>query len=109
MRFDGEVSHVTSITFSDPEKAKAEFIDGDWSDYFWEIDDMEDLATNIIQAVHNEQEISEIDSQDKYVMKRSPEGFGVYLKDGNDWVMDNEHTGKITVTIYSLEVFVQEF
>lgn len=105
MKFKGDLQAEIEVFFAEPEKAKAEFIDGDWSDYFQNIDDMEDLATKLSYAVHIQPERHVYDEKTgKGHWEKSPEGFGVYIKDGDSWVMDNEHTGKITVKIDDLEV-----
>ena len=107
MQFKGELTTEVKVIFSDPEKAKAEFIDGDWSSVFWEIEDLGDLAENLITAIHRAHAIFVCeDETDNYHHKKSPEGFGCYFYDQKQrcWIMDNESTGKITVFIGDLEV-----
>lgn len=104
-KFKGELTAEVQIIFAEPEKAKAEFIDGDWRNVFWDIDSMEELTKNIAFAVHSAPErwiYDEEIGQGNY--EKNPEGFGDYIKTEQGWVMDNEHTGKITVIIDDLEV-----
>lgn len=105
MEFTGELRADIKVIFAEPEKAKAEFIDGDWSSVFWDIEDMESLARDLSFAVHCHPEqfiYNEVSGKGHY--EKSPEGFGVYVKGENGWVMDNENTGKITVVLDDLEV-----
>lgn len=105
MKFKAELAADTEVIFDDPEKAKAEFIDGDWNTAFWDIEDMESLARDLIFAIHQQPERHVYDEKtNKGHYEKTPEGFGKYIKHGNSWVMDNEHTGIITVTIDDLEV-----
>jgi hypothetical protein len=103
--FKGELKAGIKVIFEEPEKAKAEFIDGDWSSVFWDIPDMESLARDLSFAVHSQPEQWVCDEGAKNCRyEKSPEGFGLYIKGENGWVMDNEHTGKITVVLDDLEV-----
>jgi hypothetical protein len=105
MEFKGELTAEVKVIFSEPEKAKAEFIDGDWSSVFWDIENMKDLARDLSFAVHNQPESWVCDKDvNNCHWEKSPEGFGLFIKTGNEWVMDNENTGKITVFIADLEV-----
>jgi len=105
MNFKGELTADVKVIFEEPEKAKAEFIDGDWSSFFWHIENMSELARDLITALHNQPEKWVCDANvENCHWEKSPEGFGVYIKSENAWVMDNEHTGKITVVIDDLEV-----
>lgn len=105
MEFKGELTAEVKVIFADPEKAKAEFIDGEWSSVFWDIEDMQSLARDLSFAVHSQPErwVCDNDSQNCH-WEKSPEGFGVYIKCDEGWVMNNESTGKITVVINDLEV-----
>ena len=104
-KFKGELKAEIEVIFSEPEKAKAEFIDGDWASVFWDIEDMESLARDLSFAVHSQPErwVCDDDSSNCH-WEKSPEGFGLYIKTDEGWVMDNEHTGKIIVVIDDLEV-----
>lgn len=105
MKFKANLNAEIQVTFEDPEKAKAVFIDGDWSNTFWDIPDMESLVSDLSFAVHSQPERFVFNEETKKPhYEKSPEGFGVYIKGENGWVMDNEHTGKIIVSIDDLEV-----
>ncbi len=105
MEFKGELTAEVKVIFAEPEKAKAEFIDGDWSSVFWDIEDMRGLAKDLSFAVHSQPEIWVCDEKSENChWEKSPEGFGLYIKCEEGWVMDNDHTGKITVVIDDLEV-----
>lgn len=105
MKFKAELSAEIEVTFEEPEKAKAEFIDGDWSKTFWDIPDMESLVRDLSFAVHSQPEQFIFNEEtEKSHWEKSPEGFGVYIKTDDGWVMNNEHTGKIIVSIDELEV-----
>jgi hypothetical protein len=105
MEFKGDLSAEVKVIFAEPEKAKAEFVDGDWSSVFWEIPDMESLARDIAFAIHSHPEKWVCDDEARNChWEKSPEGFGTYIKCEDGWVMDNEHTGKITVAIDDLDI-----
>jgi len=105
MEFNGELTAEIKVIFAEPEKAEAEFIKGDWASVFWEIEDMADLAKNLSFAVHRQPERWVCDEKSGSChWEKDPEGFGLYIKGETGWVMDNEHTGKITVVIDDLEV-----
>jgi hypothetical protein len=92
------------VSFADPEKAKAYFIDGEWKDSFWEIDDMEELAKYIAHSFHVEGD--RYDAERKAIV-RSAEGFGDYiLGDSGLYHLDEtsaEYVGGITVR-YEMEL-----
>ena len=100
-----ELKAEIDVSFSDPEKAKAVFIDGDWKDYFWVIDDLENLATDLANAFHNEPQHWKYDHEkQKGWYQKSPEGFGTFIQqDNGSFVMEDETTGKITIS-YEMEL-----
>lgn len=100
-----ELKAEIDVVFSEPEKAVAVFIDGDWKDAFWPIDDIEDLATNIARAFHHERDQFKYDDKiNKGWNIRYPEGFGTFVQQGDDtYVMEDESTGKIIVS-YEMEL-----
>ena len=88
-----------NVSFSNPEKAKSFFVDGQWHEHFWKITDLEDLAKNIAQAFHQTPEFF-----DKNVgaIARSPEGFGRFVKQqGGKYLAKWDEFGEILVTYES--------
>lgn len=75
--FKAEIKTEWIITFHDPEKAKAFFIDGDWKDYFFTFNGLKDLSEHLAFAFHNDPERWSKEQSADY---RSPEGFGDYYK-----------------------------
>jgi len=105
MEFTANLNAEIKVTFDNPEKAKAEFIDGDWDQTFWDIPDMESLVRDLSFALYSSpEEFIYNEETGKSHWEKSPEGFGVYIKADDAWVMDNEHTGKIIVSIDDPEV-----
>ena len=94
-KFEVTMEAELSVSFSNPEKAKSFFIDGDFRKYFYEISDMEELVKYIAVAFHHSHEYFD---KAKNAFARSPEGFGFYVKKENnyyeaDWV----EFGKISI------------
>lgn len=75
------------IQFSDEEKAKAYFIDGDWKEYFFTYSDMRDLCEHIAYSFHMQGGWREA-----YV-----EGFGTFIREDEIWKVTNEDFGTIFI------------
>ncbi|MDP2566481.1 hypothetical protein [Pseudoalteromonas marina] len=73
MKFKNTIQCEIEIDFKDKAKAKAFFIDGDWSDVFYEIDDLEELAGILASLFNNAPE------RLGKGLYRSIEGFGDYI------------------------------
>lgn len=43
-KFNIELQANIKVTFSDPKKAQAYFIDGEWNEYFFDFDSLQELA-----------------------------------------------------------------
>ncbi len=86
-----------SVLFSDAQKAKAYFIDGNWKNIFWELSDMEELASNIAHSVFDTPGFYD---RSKDVVVRNVEGYGAYVREAkNTFVAKWEGFGIITVII----------
>jgi len=92
------------VEFSEPEKAKAFFIDGDWKNYFFTFSDLQDFTAALAFSFH-----AESDRWDKArkTWTRSPEGYGTFAQtDSDTWVnIDdaNDDIGKIVIS-YSMDL-----
>jgi len=75
--FDITMLAELQIKFSEPLLAKAYFIDGEWRETFWDIDNMHQLAKNIANAV---QDYPAYYDKGYESFVKSPEGFGVYVR-----------------------------
>lgn len=111
-RFDCELSCNYIISFLEPERAQAYYIDGDWKENFYEVDDLEDLAEHISLGLFNEPDnLFERDPKDPSKFRRGfsrfVEGFGRFVRDGspNKYELDEEFSqygGGIVVTTEDL-------
>ena len=101
-RYNVTLEAEVSVSLSDPEKAKAYFIDGTWKDYFWKINDIDELHKTIAHAFYIES--SQYDKE-LNVMVRSVEGFGTFVRqDDRSHVAEFEDYGKLTIhECYDLE------
>ena len=105
MIIKGELTTEVKVTFSDPAKAKAVFIDGDWKGVFWPIEDMEELTKDLVHTIHQQPELNVFNEEtNESQRQKQTEGFGTYIKNEGHWVMDSEETGKISVFIGDLSV-----
>lgn len=73
MKFKNTIQCEIEIDFKDKAKAKAFFIDGDWSETFYEISDLDELASILGFAFHNAEE------RLRQGLVKSIEGFGDYI------------------------------
>ena len=77
MKFRTELKCEIDIEFIDPEKTKAYFIDGDWSNCFHSLLDLQELSEHLSFDFHHE---GDSYNATHCAMVRSPEGFGTYVK-----------------------------
>lgn len=73
MKFKNTIQCEIEVDIKDREKAKAFFIDGDWSEIFYEISDLDELASILGFAFHNAEE------RLGQGLFKSIEGFGDYI------------------------------
>lgn len=64
------------VTFHDPDKAKAYFIDGDWKESFWTLECLGEVAKKLAHHFHGEPLY--FDPKEKRVA-RMVEGFGRFI------------------------------
>ncbi|MBL0523181.1 hypothetical protein JD523_20195 [Aeromonas enteropelogenes] len=95
-KFEVELIAQISVEFADPDKSHAYFVDGDWKETFWDVDDLDDLARDIGHNFMNA-------TAGGMTRKVYLEGFGDLISNGNgQWISCQEATeeyGQITVQV----------
>ncbi|MCY9861384.1 hypothetical protein OTK49_02485 [Vibrio coralliirubri] len=75
------------VDFQDPAKAQAYFIDGDWRDFFYAFDNLEEVTEHLALNFHKADEY-----YDHEGLNRSIEGFGsyVYQPETHEWRLSED-------------------
>lgn len=99
------------VGYSNPEKAHQYFIEGDWKNTFFDLDDLEDLTEFLALAVFQHPEGFRLVQfgvkGNEYRFVKEMEGFATFIKDengANSWVSEHDVYGAITVHLEELEV-----
>jgi len=110
--FEVELKTELKVTFEDPIKAFNYFITGDWSDYFWRLEDLSEVASTL--SLHFSTEAPYWNREENWD-ERSAEGWGCFKKvTESKWETYNEkyieECGKIIIEEVSelYEEFVTE-
>lgn len=90
------------VEFSEPEKAKAFFIDGDWKNHFFTFGDLQEFTAALAFSFHATPDQWD---RERKTWTRSPEGYGTFVKDDSEkWVNIEEayeDIGRIVITYES--------
>jgi hypothetical protein len=78
--FKCSLEAIVMVRFSDPDKAKAVFIDSDWKESFYAFHDLKDVAEHLSYAIMNN---TDGWSLDKKRFFRFIEGFGEFYREGD--------------------------
>lgn len=92
-----EMQMNIEISFEDKEKSEEYFIHGDWKNYFYEYDNLEEIAGHIAYAfnVCPTHWSKERKTDFKFI-----EGFGEFFREDNTkWINFSDETGNIMVEI----------
>lgn len=99
-KFNVEMKSEFDIEFVEPEKSKAYFVDGDWSDYFYPADTLEELVEVMSTMLAKELESPSWDSE-KSRAYLNIEGFPILVANEDRTVfetVDDDEFGKIRIS-----------
>lgn len=93
MKVNVDLNMKVSVEFSDPDKAQAVFIDGDWKEVFWCRSDLNTIAEDISYAFSR----MYINSYPPYFL----EGFGKAVRHPTEdmtYIIEDDESGAIVIT-----------
>lgn len=76
-KFDVELEMKIKVELENPEAIQAYFIDGDWGDCFYPLEDLEEFIHYLVNSFQMEPDSY---SEEHKAFIRAPEGFGVYIR-----------------------------
>ena len=92
---------ILSIEFSDKNKAENHFIDSDWSEFFWDMSDLEELGECILDAFVNIPHGDLYKKHERYARGKNIEGFDDFVSNFgcDEYKSSNDEYGDIIVKI----------
>jgi hypothetical protein len=107
-KYEVDLAAQYIVTIPDEQKVIDYYINGDWKDTFWELDDIEDLIKSIMYSFVREDTTHQKNKDDKYYACKSIEGFPEFIRDKENrdkYISHHEECGTIIVELESeLEV-----
>jgi hypothetical protein len=93
-KFECTLEAKIEVKFSDESKVEAFFIDGDWKKSFYDLGDMEELASHLVYAFdQTPEEWSDRGCSSKFI-----EGFGAFYEvSRGTWIITSKETGDIII------------
>lgn len=93
-KFKATLEQEVTVTFTNPEGVISEFIDSNWRETFYTLDDLEEVVDHLTYAF--------VRTPDNWVGKTGKfvkfiEGFGEFESDGNSYVCRFVHAGDIRI------------
>lgn len=87
MKFKATLECEIEVDFSDKEKAQAYFIDGDWKEYFYTFDGLDEFTRHLVYAFNESEEMLR-GGRIKFV-----EGIGEFIHDRskNEWRLTHKN------------------
>lgn len=100
-KIEREYQTILSIEFSEPDKAKKYFINGDWSESMWKCSDLEDLGETILDSFINSSHEDLYEKNKICGTGKDIEGFNYFLSNFccDEYTSSADVYGKIIVRV----------